>query len=145
MAYNDVFTSMRASKYWETQAYVFALNSLGWQIGNMLAPIIGGLFAKPAVTWPSAFSDTIWDRYPFALPGFVVALIPAVSVFLGIFKARETLKKEDRKSFRSSFPCLWKEKVDAKDSLPLRGMFTRGSIFILLILIGWNVCCRLSA
>lgn len=38
----------------------------------MIAPLLGGLLSKPADLFPSVFENTIFDRFPYALPSLVV-------------------------------------------------------------------------
>jgi hypothetical protein len=64
------------------------------QLGGILAPAIGSVFAKPAQTWPSLFAGGIFDKFPY-LPQFLAASVPGLGAVIGIFKLRET-KRWDR-------------------------------------------------
>lgn len=58
----------------KTLPTVFAVSSFAWTLGSFVAPGIGGFLAEPAEQYPAIFRDTIWERYPYALPGVVVSL-----------------------------------------------------------------------
>ncbi|KAL7006980.1 hypothetical protein EMMF5_003564 [Cystobasidiomycetes sp. EMM_F5] len=68
----------------------YAFVGLGWQIGCLIAPILGGVLSEPARTWPGIFAGTWFERYPFALPGMVVGAIPLIGVVFAIFLAEES-------------------------------------------------------
>jgi hypothetical protein len=57
-----------------------ARTGIGWQTGSFTAPLLGAALAKPAETWPSLFRGTIFDAYPYALPGVAAAFVPAIGV-----------------------------------------------------------------
>lgn len=57
----------------ETLPMAFSLNSFAWTLGNFIAPSIGGFLAEPAIQYPGIFKGTIWEVYPYALPGVVVS------------------------------------------------------------------------
>lgn len=44
-------------------------------MGSLIAPSIGGFLANPAIQYPNIFVGTIWEKYPYALPGVVVRLL----------------------------------------------------------------------
>ena len=49
----------------QTQAQSFGLMGVGWAIGSILGASFGGLLARPAVKWPHAFGETIFERFPY--------------------------------------------------------------------------------
>ena len=122
--------------------------SLGWQVGgdtcsdirklsgqqggSMIAPLIGGFLARPADTFPSVFRHTIFQQYPYALPILVSASVPLCAAIGGIFFAKETLPQEKRKAMRHLFQ---RTKHTINKSKPQVGMFSRASVFILLVYI----------
>ena len=72
------------------EAQSFALMGTGWQLGATMAPMLGALASKPAVTFPSLFAGTIFDTYPYALPCGAAAAVPFITVFFAIPLAQET-------------------------------------------------------
>jgi hypothetical protein len=63
----------------------FYLFSLSWAVGSVLAPLLGGLLCKPAVKYPTAFSDdadSIWVVFPYLLPCLVVFCVSVISASL---------------------------------------------------------------
>ncbi|KAL7004095.1 hypothetical protein EMMF5_006361 [Cystobasidiomycetes sp. EMM_F5] len=83
----------------EHEAIAFSLNGFGWQLGSMIAPLVGAYFITPATTWPW-LRGTIFDRYPYALPGVVIALVPLVGFLLTVFVLPETSASRSRKRER---------------------------------------------
>lgn len=57
----------------KTLPTVFAISSVAWTTGAVIAPSIGGFLAEPARQYPDLFAGTIWEKYPYALPGVVVS------------------------------------------------------------------------
>ncbi|KAG5650643.1 hypothetical protein H0H81_011510 [Sphagnurus paluster] len=72
-------------------ADVYAMMPLTWSFGATIGPIIGGLFAQPAKTWPDLFGNIFFYQYPYFLPCAVASLlafVPAIIAFIGL---KETL------------------------------------------------------
>jgi MFS family permease len=69
-----------------------------YTLGLIIGPSIGGLLARPAVQYPTAFPSTgLFGKYPYLLPslfGAVIALISNVAIALFL---PETLKSDQRK------------------------------------------------
>ena len=63
---------------------------MGWQVGAIVAPLLGGVLASPAATWPSLFGSTIFERHPYALPCLVAGFIPGLAVPFAIYLLEET-------------------------------------------------------
>ena len=42
--------------------------------------LLGGVLSRPQDRWPSVFSNTFWDKYPYLLPCLVSAAIACVSL-----------------------------------------------------------------
>ncbi|KAL7006810.1 hypothetical protein EMMF5_003696 [Cystobasidiomycetes sp. EMM_F5] len=110
----------------------FAVMSLGWQGGSMIAPLLGGLLSKPAELLPSVFKGTIFETYPFALPSVVTACVPFLSAIAGIFLARETLPRDKRKAIRHLFA---RTKHTVQTKRPPTNLFTRATIYILFVFV----------
>lgn len=98
----------------------------------MVAPLLGGLLARPADVFPSVFKGTIFEQYPYALPCVATAVVPLCAAIAGIFIAKETLPKEKRKAIRHLFH---RTKHTVKPGKPQVGMFSRASIYILFIFV----------
>lgn len=58
----------------KTQPRILAINSVSWQFGDFVAPFFGGVLSTPAKNWPNYFTGTIWQTYPYALPGVAVRM-----------------------------------------------------------------------
>ncbi|KAG5653635.1 hypothetical protein H0H81_011737 [Sphagnurus paluster] len=75
-------------------AEVYAMMPLMWSFGATIGPIIGGLLAQPANTWPDLFGNFFFCKHPYFLPCAVaslVAFIPALIGFIGLKEVINTL------------------------------------------------------
>lgn len=80
------------------RAQAFNLFGLMWEIGSIIAPILGGLLAEPAKQYPSLFGDfQLFIDYPYALPCMVGALVSGVGAVAGFFFLEETLGRKASK------------------------------------------------
>lgn len=62
-----------------------------WSIGTIIGPTIGGTFARPAVSMPSAFSPTgVFAKFPYLLPNLICAVVMLISILFGYFVLAET-------------------------------------------------------
>lgn len=62
-----------------------------WSIGTIIGPAIGGTFANPSHTFPSAFSKHgIFAQFPYLLPNLICAALLFVSIVAGYFLLQET-------------------------------------------------------
>jgi len=68
-----------------------------WGLGMIIGPAIGGLFARPAIQYPSIFSPTgIWGRFPYLLPSLMCSSIALLAgVGLVLFLPETLVKKQD--------------------------------------------------
>jgi hypothetical protein len=55
----------------------------------VLAPLVGGIFSRPADTF-SFLKGTIFETYPYALPTILAAIPPSLAMIAGIFYLEET-------------------------------------------------------
>jgi hypothetical protein len=61
-----------------------------FNIGIIIGPMLGGLLADPAVSWPGVFGGLAWmERWRYALPNLVSAGFLAASWMAGFFFLRE--------------------------------------------------------
>lgn len=72
-------------------ARAYAVMPFVWSIGTIIGPAIGGTFAHPSVSMPSAFSpDGIFAKLPYLLPNLICAALLLISIFFGYFFLVET-------------------------------------------------------
>ncbi|GLB44887.1 putative transporter [Lyophyllum shimeji] len=91
-------------------ADAFALMPLMWSFGSTAGPIIGGLLARPAETWPEFFGRLLFfQRHPYFLPCAVAALIALISAVIAFVGLKETLpsavlQEKKRKAAATAVP-----------------------------------------
>lgn len=79
----------------ETQARAFSWFAFAGNLGLFLGSMLGGLLANPVNQYPNAFKGLVFfEKYPYALPGFVTGAISATSALTSIFFLKETLQKK---------------------------------------------------
>ena len=62
-----------------------------WSIGTIVGPAIGGFFARPSVSMPSAFSPSgVFAIFPYLLPNLICAAFMFISILFGYFFLVET-------------------------------------------------------
>jgi hypothetical protein len=67
------------------QSRAFLLLPMTFNVGVIIGPIIGGLLADPAGSYPKLFGSIAWlKKYPYAAPNIVSAFFLLCAV-LGIF------------------------------------------------------------
>lgn len=83
---------VREKKY---QQRAFVLLPMTFNIGVIIGPILGGLLADPANSYPNVFGNVeIFRRLPYALPNFVSAfflLSAATAAFLNLEEVSESV------------------------------------------------------
>ncbi|KAJ5794357.1 hypothetical protein N7457_000956 [Penicillium paradoxum] len=78
-----------------TQARAFSWFAFSGNLGLFLGPLLGGALADPVQQYPGAFSGIhFFEKYPYALSSFVVALVAATASLTSAFLIQETLKKD---------------------------------------------------
>ncbi|UNI18368.1 hypothetical protein JDV02_004641 [Purpureocillium takamizusanense] len=83
----------------QTQARAFSWYSFASNMGVLVGPIVGGALADPASQYPSVFGGIeFFDRYAYALPGFVVAAIGVTGAVSSAVFLDETLQKSSSSS-----------------------------------------------
>ena len=72
-------------------ARAYAVMPFVWSIGTIIGPAIGGTLAKPALNFPSFFSDSgLFATFPYLLPNLICALMLLISILAGYFCLVET-------------------------------------------------------
>lgn len=110
----------------QSQALYFSLSGLGWSLGSMAAPVLGGFFS----TVPDTHLPSFLKNYPYALPGLVVGTYTLFTAIAGIFFTQETLQTADRRPILTQ---LYTGKGEHPDAVPLLGMFTRASSYMIFL------------
>ncbi|KAF8860717.1 MFS general substrate transporter [Acephala macrosclerotiorum] len=82
------------------QSRAFLLFPMCFNIGVIIGPILGGLMADPAGSYPSLFGDvTFFKKYPYAPPNILSAIFlfsATLGIFFGLSETLESLRhKED--------------------------------------------------
>ncbi|KAI9744021.1 MAG: hypothetical protein M1818_002755 [Claussenomyces sp. TS43310] len=81
------------------QARAFLILPMCFNIGVIIGPILGGLLADPANSYPGIFGHVrFFQRFPYAPPNLlnaVLLLIVALAVFLGLEETLESIRHED--------------------------------------------------
>jgi MFS family permease len=74
------------------QAKAYTVRAVGWAIGTIVGPILGGGLARPAIQYPNLFSSTgLFGYFPFLLPCLASAILSGISLFLGMLYLKETV------------------------------------------------------
>jgi len=61
-----------------------------FNIGVIIGPILGGLMADPANSYPTLFGNVAWLRkYPYAAPNLLSAVFLGCSALAAFFGLRE--------------------------------------------------------
>lgn len=78
----------------ELQPRAFSLMPLVWNIGSIFGPSIGGALANPLDVTPGEdrSGGSLFERYPYALPNIVSAILFAVGITTGLLYLEETLE-----------------------------------------------------
>ena len=79
------------------QSRLFSFRSIGFALGSMIAPVVGGLFSRPQdQNWLSSFSffdSGFYEKYPYSLVCFVVSFIDLICWIILFFCMPETLPR----------------------------------------------------
>ena len=68
------------------QAQGMAAGAFSWGLANILAPMVGGLLARPTVTLPEHFDgEGLFGRLPYLLPTLVVCVWGWLAALVGLF------------------------------------------------------------
>lgn len=78
-----------------TQARAFSWFAFSGNLGIFLGPLLGGVLSDPIRKYPGVFGAVgFFEKYPYALSSFVVALIGGTAAVSSAYFVEETLKKE---------------------------------------------------
>ncbi|KAL0566304.1 hypothetical protein V5O48_015709, partial [Marasmius crinis-equi] len=84
------------------QATAFPILGLGWPIGSIIGPLIGGILSNPAERYgkhTSFFKDSpFFTKHPYFLPGFVSGFLALLCIVIGYFYMEETLNRKSTSS-----------------------------------------------
>ncbi|PQE04960.1 hypothetical protein CJF30_00004762 [Rutstroemia sp. NJR-2017a BBW] len=79
---------VREKKY---QSRAFLLLPMCSNVGQIIGPILGGLLADPAGSYPSLFGGIKWlEKYPYAAPNLLSAIFLTSACLMVIFGLEET-------------------------------------------------------
>lgn len=95
---------------------------MGWQTHAVLAPLVGGVFSRPAETFPF-LKGSIFESYPYALPTILAAIPPSLALLAGIFFLEEThpVLKHGKKAGVAARPGHVKSKRSDYSAVPTMG------------------------
>jgi MFS family permease len=102
----------------ETQALHFSLSGMGWSLGALVAPMIGGFFSSLPDTY---YLSGLLKQHPYAMPGLVVGAYTTFTAVAGIFLTRETLQKADRRPMFGQLSTSKTGDIAGPGKAPLRG------------------------
>lgn len=135
------------------QAMAFTLLGTGWQVGATIAPSLGAALAAPAESW-SFFKNTVFETFPYALPGVLTGTFLLFVVMLAAIYAKEThpdykdgKKRPSFKLKRSDYQSLASGTTERNllesckifllgDNTGLPSLWSCGEGFMLLIWVG---------
>ncbi|KAL3696350.1 hypothetical protein R1sor_010426 [Riccia sorocarpa] len=81
----------------ENQAWGLSFVNTSWSLGLIIGPAVGGFLARPAVNFPSTFSqDGFFGRYPYILPSIIQAAFALCGLVVIKFMP-ETIHKHEKK------------------------------------------------
>ncbi|RKF64142.1 putative membrane protein [Erysiphe neolycopersici] len=81
------------------QPRAYTIMPFVWCLGSILGPALGGVLARPAISYPSIFPpNSIWVKFPYLLSNLICTIIIIFSVIVGILFFEEThrVKKHQR-------------------------------------------------
>lgn len=79
------------------QARSWTFRIAGGAVGKVIGPVIGGALARPAVQYPTLFSQNgLFGYFPFLLPCIAASSISLVSVIFGFFFLHETVEDKTK-------------------------------------------------
>lgn len=78
------------------QARAFAMLSVTYGIGSIVAPSTAGLLARPVLQYPNAFAaGSFWDRFAYFLPSVLAAAVALASAGIVYHYMRESVPRSD--------------------------------------------------
>eukprot|EP00931_Biecheleriopsis_adriatica_P042392 TRINITY_DN24160_c0_g1_i1.p1 TRINITY_DN24160_c0_g1~~TRINITY_DN24160_c0_g1_i1.p1 ORF type:complete len:507 (-),score=56.60 TRINITY_DN24160_c0_g1_i1:211-1731(-) len=80
------------------EARGFSIMAVCFSVGLFVGPALGGELVFPAQTFPSVFSGTLFDRYPYLLPNLVYACFTAIAWVIGAIYLEETYPRSARRA-----------------------------------------------
>ncbi|KAF1911376.1 major facilitator superfamily domain-containing protein [Ampelomyces quisqualis] len=77
------------------QPRAYSIMPFVWCLGTIIGGFLGGVLARPAIQWPSVFTGTMFETYPYLLPNLFCTAVVLFGLAVGILFLEET--HEDRK------------------------------------------------
>lgn len=75
----------------EHEPKAYSIMPFVWSIGTIVGPAIGGMLARPAISYPNVFhQDGIFGQFPWLLPNLVCAMMMLASITCGLLWLDET-------------------------------------------------------
>ncbi|KAH0931474.1 hypothetical protein HID58_008591, partial [Brassica napus] len=91
----------------EYQATAMSAVSTAWGIGLIIGPALGGFLAQPADKYPNVFSkESIFGRFPYALPCFTISAFALVVTVLCCFIPTEKHEKASQGPLLKNWPLM---------------------------------------
>ncbi|KAJ1979064.1 hypothetical protein H4R34_002977 [Dimargaris verticillata] len=95
------------------QARGFSILPLGWNLGSILGPILGGMLASPVENYPFLFGNSeLLRTYPYLLPCLVCSCISLFTFIIALIFLEETLPSIAQKKQSSAATLA----IDARPS-----------------------------
>ncbi|KAF2020826.1 MFS general substrate transporter [Aaosphaeria arxii CBS 175.79] len=77
------------------QPRAYSIMPFIWCLGTIIGASLGGILARPAISFPDTFAGTLFETYPYLLPNLVCAAVVIFGLTVGILFLEET--HEDKK------------------------------------------------
>ncbi|KAH7928077.1 MFS general substrate transporter [Leucogyrophana mollusca] len=97
----------------------FAFLPMIWSVGATLGPIIGGILARPADTWPRTFKEfPFFRKYPYFLPCLVTACVSLSAFVLTLCCLKESANSSEVDKNQTSSRALNRRRKNNATSVP---------------------------
>ena len=96
----------------------FAMLSLSWSVGTVIAPLVGGLLCKPYEKYAIFHNFPIFKSYPYLFPCLICVMCNFTSSIVATLVMQETRKSHHFIKFNDSISPISKNVQYSKVSLP---------------------------
>ncbi|KIM54845.1 hypothetical protein SCLCIDRAFT_1221664 [Scleroderma citrinum Foug A] len=96
-------------------AQAFVLVPPVFSVGASIAPLYGGVLAKPHDRWPALFSGIFWQKYPYFLPCLVSVSFTAVAFLIAALFLKESSPHRQHKKHQHLRAGMEDTCVDVSD------------------------------